>query len=122
MRGKGTSFTRDRGKLGEDVAVAFLKRNGYEIIERNYYHQHGEIDIVAREGKVLVFVEVKARRSTAFGRPEESVTPKKQELLRRTAEGYMLDRNIGEAECRFDVVAVVLQNGTAECELFRDCF
>lgn len=118
----GASSNRRRGALGEDVAAAFLRQNGYEIVEQNYYHQHGEIDIIAREGKVLVFVEVKARRSDRFGAPEEAVTPKKQEMLRRTAEGYIVERNIGECDCRFDVVAVMMSGGTAECRVLKDCF
>lgn len=116
------SSHRQRGTLGEVAAAAFLQRNGYEIVEQNYYYQHGEIDIIAKEGNTLVFVEVKARTSTKFGAPEEFVTPKKQELLRRTAEGYMIERNIGEADCRFDVVAVVMKDGHAECRILKDCF
>jgi putative endonuclease len=113
---------RQKGKLGEDIAVDFLKQNGYEIIEQNFYYQHGEIDIIAKESETLVFVEVKMRKSIAFGAPEEFVTPKKQELLRRTAEGFMIERNIGEAHCRFDVVAIVLRDGKAECKVLKDCF
>ncbi|NUN69295.1 MAG: YraN family protein [Bacteroidetes bacterium] len=120
MSRKGTS--RQRGVQGEDAAAEFLRSNGYEIIERNYYYQHGEIDIIAKEGTTLAFVEVKTRRSSRFGAPEESVTPKKQELLRRTAEGYVAERNIGNVECRFDVVAVLMNEGTAECRLLKDCF
>lgn len=119
---RGTASHRHRGALGEDVAAAFLRQNGYEIVEQNYFYNHGEIDIVAKDGSTLVFVEVKARRSERFGAPEEAVTPKKQELLRRTAEGYMIERNIGEADCRFDVVAVLMTNGAAECRLLKDCF
>ncbi len=113
---------RELGKEAESIAASFLEQNGYTILERNFYYQHGEIDIVARDGSILVFVEVKMRRSTRFGAPEESVTPKKQELLRRTAEGYVQVKNIGAVECRFDVVSIVLKNGAAECNIFRDCF
>jgi putative endonuclease len=113
---------RQKGTLGEAIAVNFLKQNGYEVIEQNYYYRHGEIDIIAKEQDALVFVEVKSRKSAKFGAPEEFVTPKKQELLRRTAEGYMIERNIGEANCRFDVVAIILKEGKAECNVFRDCF
>lgn len=116
------SSARQKGKLGEEAAAGFLKQNGYEIIERNYYYQHGEIDIIAKEGTILAFIEVKSRRTAAFGEPEESVTPKKQELIRRTAEGYMIERNIGEAECRFDVVSVVMQDGKADCKILKNCF
>lgn len=111
-----------KGDLGEETAADFLRRNGYDIIERNYRHRRGEIDIVASENGVLVFVEVKYRRSRRFGAPEEAVTPAKQELLRRTAEGYAVEREIGERECRFDVVAVTADGGRAEIELFRNAF
>jgi len=94
MNRKGAKSYRNKGKIGEEVALNFLKQNGYEILEQNYYYNHGEIDIIAKDGAVLVFLEVKSRRSTRFGEPEESVTPKKQELLRRTAEGYVTEKNI----------------------------
>ncbi|MDP1677529.1 MAG: YraN family protein [Bacteroidota bacterium] len=122
MNRKGAKSQRNKGKIGEDVAVNYLKQNGYEILEQNYYYNHGEIDIVAKDGKVLVFVEVKSRRSVRFGEPEESVTPKKQELLRRTAEGYVIEKNIGEIDCRFDVVSVVMNEGKADCKVLKNCF
>lgn len=122
MNRKGAMTQRETGILGEDVAVNFLKQNGYDILEQNFYYQHGEIDIVAKESESLVFIEVKTRRTAQFGEPEESVTPKKQELLRRTAEGYVQQRNISEISCRFDVVSVVIKDGRATCRLFKDCF
>jgi putative endonuclease len=122
MNRKGATSQRSKGKIGEDVAVIFLKRNGYKILEQNYFYNHGEIDIVAKDGNVLAFVEVKSRRSTRFGEPEESVTPKKQELLRRTAEGYVIEKNIGDIDCRFDVVSVIMKGGKAECKILKDCF
>jgi putative endonuclease len=113
---------RSKGRVGEEIAADFLKRTGYEILEQNYFFNHGEIDIIAKEGNTLVFVEVKSRRSTAFGEPEESVTPKKQELLRRTAEGYVQQKNIGEIDCRFDVVSVMTKDGKADCKVLKNCF
>ena len=110
------------GTIGEDVAIQFLVKNGYEILTRNYYYNHGEIDVVAKDGTVLVFVEVKTRRSKIFGAPEEAVTPKKQELIRRTAEGYVLEKGITDSECRFDVVAVELSGGEAHCSVLKNCF
>ena len=118
----GGPSTRERGAAGEEAAVRFLQQSGYEIIERNYYYLRGEIDIVAKDGTVLVFVEVKSRRSTSFGAPEESVTPKKQELLRRTAEGYVAERGIVDTECRFDVVSVIMRDGKEECMILKNCF
>lgn len=122
MTPAGERSKREKGKIGEEVAIEFLKSRGYDILEQNYYYNHGEIDIIATENETLVFVEVKSRRSEKFGEPQESVTPKKQELLRRTAEGYVAERNITDRECRFDVVAVMFRDGAAECTLFKNCF
>ena len=122
MNHKDTKSQRKIGILGEGVAEKYLQQNGYTILEKNYYYNHGEIDIVAKDGNVLVFVEVKSRKTDQFGKPEESVTPKKQELLRRTAEGYVSSKNVGEMECRFDVVSVIMKNGKTECELLKNCF
>lgn len=113
---------RKKGAIGEETAAAFLRNNGYTIIEMNYYYQHGEIDIIAKENDVLVFVEVKSRSSSRYGAPEESVTPKKQEILRRTAEGYMIERNLTDIVCRFDVVSISSDNGAEHCTVFKDCF
>mgnify|MGYP001574960097 CR=1 FL=1 len=107
---KGTKSQRTIGTNWEDVAVKFLQQKGFEIIERNFYYNHGEIDVIAKEKDELVFIEVKFRRNEKFGSAEESVTPKKQELLRRTAEGYVLKNNIENISCRFDVVAIHLEN------------
>lgn len=122
MKRTGTSSARAEGDAGELAAVEFLKQNGYVILERNYYYDHGEIDIIAKEGAALVFVEVKSRRSTRFGAPEESVTPKKQALIRRTAEGYAAERGITDTDCRFDVVSVLVKDEKMECTILKDCF
>lgn len=118
----GGMSKKSKGDLGEETAAEHLRRNGFDIIERNYRRRGGEIDIVASDGGVLVFIEVKFRRNTAFGAPQESVTPAKQERLRRTAEVYVAERGIGERECRFDVVAVTAGGGTARIEHFRNAF
>jgi putative endonuclease len=94
------------GRTGEAIALADLRRKKYAIIETRFRFLRGEIDIIARDGRTLVFVEVKMRMSDAFGRPEEAVTPGKQEQIRKVAEGYLLKRRLGDVECRFDVIAV----------------
>ncbi|MGB9773950.1 MAG: YraN family protein [Bacteroidota bacterium] len=98
--------TITKGKKGEEAAVEFLQNLGYEIICRNYRFEHGEIDIIAWDGEVLVFVEVKLRRSRRFGVPEDSVTARKQQHIKRAAEGFLYERGIQDVECRFDVVAI----------------
>ena len=97
---------RARGTLGEEVAVDYLVKKGYRILERNFRFERGEIDIVAEENGVLVFVEVKTRHSKSVGDPEDAVTIGKRDQLRKVAEGYLFKHNIDGRECRFDVVAV----------------
>ncbi len=111
-----------RGAVGELLAVRFLEREGMKILRRNYRFERGEIDIVAEEGEEIVFVEVKARRSKAFGEPEEAVTDHKQEQLRKVAEGYLFEHELSDRACRFDVVAIFFHNGRAEINHIKNAF
>jgi putative endonuclease len=113
---------RIQGKAGEDLAARFLERNGMKIIERNYRFERGEIDLIAEEGDELVFVEVKARRSTVFGTPEDAVTEEKQEQVYSVADGYLFEHNIDNRPCRFDVVAIEFKNDTADIRHIRNAF
>jgi putative endonuclease len=111
------------GRKGEEVAVDFLRKQGYRIIKRNYRCRAGEIDIVAKEGSSLVFVEVKSRRSTHFGLPEEAVSYEKRRRLTRVTLGYFAHHRIKEAKCRFDVVSVVMNDhGVKEIRLIKNAF
>jgi putative endonuclease len=94
------------GKAGEDAAVDYLVRKGYRIVERNFRFERGKIDIVAEDGGVLVFVEAKARRSLAFGEPEDAVTPAKRRQILKVAQGYLMQHSIEDRECRFDIITV----------------
>lgn len=94
------------GKAGEEYACRELERRGYAILARRFRTRMGELDIVARDGRTLVFIEVKARRSVRFGEPVEAVTWQKQQRLARMAAEYVLQHGIGDAGCRFDVVSV----------------
>lgn len=94
-----------RGEPAEDLAAAFLERQGLRILERNYRCRFGEIDLVARSGALLVFVEVRARRSEAFGGAAGSITAAKRRRLVATARHYLARRGADQA-CRFDVVLV----------------
>lgn len=94
------------GNYGEELACKFLKKNGYQILERNYRIRGGEIDIVAREKETLVFVEVKTRYSHEYGLPEESITPWKIKALLKTARFYIQKIKWGEKEYRLDFVSV----------------
>ena len=95
------------GDRGEILAVEFLKNKGYKIVETKYTNKIGEIDIVALDGKILVFVEVKCRSTLAFGRPYEAVDERKQQKIRRVAELYLLIKHKYYADCRFDIVEVL---------------
>ena len=111
-----------RGRAGEDLAVDYLVKKGYRILDRNYRYGHGEIDIVAEDGSVLVFVEVKARRSKQYGEPEDAITFRKRALLRRTADGYIYEHNIEDKDCRFDVVAVDYEPRSPEIRHIENAF
>ena len=99
---------RDTGIYGERLARDFLSQKGYRIVDTNFRCPHGEIDIVARDKDCLVFIEVRTKKSLAFGTPEESITPAKKERLRATANHYLQTHDDLPALWRIDVVAVEL--------------
>jgi putative endonuclease len=98
------------GMLGEKLAADFLTRQGYAIIETNFRCKEGEVDIIAKEGEFLVFVEVRAKHNSNFGTPEESITPRKKEHLRNVAAHYLETHDNLPAEWRIDFVAVELND------------
>lgn len=111
------------GRYGEDVAVRHLADAGLVVLERNWRCRDGEIDVVARDGDVLVFCEVKTRRSTGFGLPAEAVTRGKADRLRRLALLWLREREASAAELRFDVVSVLCRpSGPAAVEHLRGAF
>ena len=111
------------GARGEDLAVKYLKKKGYKVIERNYRCQRGEIDLVARQGDTLVFVEIKSRSSSGFGLPQEAVDRFKQDKLIEVARAYLAERRLTEdISMRFDVVAVQLTATGPDIELIKDAF
>ena len=120
------SPTSDRitlGKTGEDYACRELEHRGYEILARRFRTRLGEIDIIAREDDTLVFIEVKARRSTRFGEPCEAVHWRKQQTIGRLAAEYVLRYGIANARFRFDVVSVVFGEGLRpRVEILRNAF
>ena len=102
------------GAQGESIGAAHLEARGLRIVGRNYHTRYGEVDLIAEEGETLVFVEVKARRGTAYGTPEESVTPRKRERLTKTAQVYLAEHGLDQRHWRIDVVAITLRaNGPA---------
>ena len=102
------------GTESEIIAVDHLKKRRYQILERNYRTGLGEIDIVAKDGRTLVFVEVKARRSFRFGNPKGAVTPQKQRKISMVALSYLKSTGQDRASARFDVVTVSRYAGEEE--------
>ncbi len=95
------------GEAGEEAALRYLIRKKYKILARGFRLFRGEIDIIARDKKTLVFVEVKTRTRDDFGPPEEFVNPPKQRQIRKIAQGFLSQNNMEDVECRFDVLALI---------------
>lgn len=110
------------GKTGEGIASGFLTQNGYQILDVNYRCPIGEIDIVAREKGELVFVEVKTRKSSALGYPEQAVGTAKQKKMSQLALWYLRDKKVGDAPVRFDVVAILMLPSGNDIRLIRNAF
>ncbi len=106
------SRSHDLGRSGEEAAIKYLQRKKFKILERGFRFHKGEIDIIARDGETVVFIEVKSRRKWEHGLPEESVTPAKQRQIRRIAEAYLALKNPGDVPCRFDVVSLYFEPET----------
>ncbi len=114
---------REIGNYGERVAGAFLRRNGYRVLYRNFLTDRGEIDLVCRCADVLVFVEVRSRAGIEFGRPGETIGEEKKEALLHAARRYLELLENREIFYRFDAVEVMLQAGKVPlCTLQRDIF
>mgnify|MGYP001004929930 CR=1 FL=1 len=114
--------TRDKGRGGEDLALAHLQKKGYVILERNYRCRYGEIDLIAKDGPTMVFVEVKSRRSNIFGSPEEAVGIAKQKKLSTVALYYLMEKHLDDRCARFDVVTVMTAEEKPEIRIIRDAF
>ena len=110
------------GKIGEDLARQRLKDLGYRIIKANYTCALGEIDLIARDGDVLVFVEIKTRKKQSLGLAKEAVTKRKQVKLSKVALAYLKYNNLLGSKARFDVVAVGVSEGKKEIEIVKDAF
>jgi len=133
---KDKTQNRETGDLGEDIACRFLVKQGFEIVERNYWKKFGEIDIIAKKAKKLHFIEVKSvTHETFYGRglddfrPEDNVHPAKLARLSRTIQTYLIEKGVsdlpaqaGETDWQFDVVTVFLnvKDKTAKVEMLED--
>lgn len=112
---------KELGDKGEAIAANYLQKEGYRIEARNYRYSRNEIDIIARNENLLVFVEVKTRTSTYFGYPEESVTARKAALIMEAAENYIFENN-WQGNIRFDIIAIEFNASQHQVHHFPDAF
>ncbi|MEA5003075.1 MAG: YraN family protein [Christensenella sp.] len=110
------------GKAGEDFTCDYLKKCGMKILARNYRAKKGEIDVIARDGSTIVFVEVKTRSSSAYGTAGEAVTYRKQQMVARTAQWYIMQNHIKESDFRFDVAEVSASGPELTMNYLRNAF
>ena len=109
------------GKWGEEYAASSLEKKGYELLERNWFFNKAELDIIALKDSQLVVVEVKTRNSDFFGDPQDFVTPAKIKLLVKAANEYIISNDL-DLEVRFDVIAVLKNKTHEQLEHFEDAF
>jgi putative endonuclease len=110
------------GRLGEDAAIQCLQAQGYRILARNYRCRFGEIDLIARDGAVLAFIEVKTRRSRAFGTAAGAVTLQKQRHIIKAAQIYLAHMKSAQEICRFDVVTIEMAAHQLRIEVIKNAF
>lgn len=109
------------GKLGEELAVDFLQKSGYDILETNWVFQKAEIDIIAQKENILAIVEVKTRSTIDFGLPQDFVKPKKIQLLVKAVNEYVISNDL-DVEVRFDIIAVYKEKNDYKIEHIDDAF
>lgn len=110
------------GKLAEEQAKRYLKKQGYQFVEANFFTKEGEIDLIFNDGEILVFVEVRAKRKLAFGSPEESITENKIMRCKKAANKYIYDKAQTNRACRFDVVTLVYEKNKWKIMHYKDAF
>ena len=110
------------GKAGEKLALKRLKKLGYKCIEKNYTCALGEIDLIARDGDYLVFIEIKTRKGHSIGYAKEAVDQRKIRQISKTALAYLKENECCDAKSRFDVVAITLNRGVEEIEVITNAF
>ncbi|WP_411893834.1 YraN family protein [Winogradskyella sp. A2] len=111
----------DLGKKGEQLAVDFLIKNGYDILERNYRFDRAEVDIIARKEGILSIIEVKTRTTVDFGNPQDFVKPKQIKNLVKAVNEYITEDQL-DLEVRFDIIAIVQENQSFKLEHLKDAF
>jgi putative endonuclease len=119
---KGFMLNKALGAKGEELAAKFLQRHGFEIMERNFRYEKGEIDIIARRGSLITFCEVKTRTSAAYGGGENAVDYRKQKQIRKVAEGFIVERDLEDYDFRFDVVVVEIKRDSTKIRIIQNAF
>ena len=118
-------MTKERlelGKFGEELALRKIKRLGYKKIVRNFRCPLGEVDIIARDGDTLVFMEIKTRKGRSIGYAKEAVNARKKRQISKVALAYMKSIDCSDLRARFDVVAISLGRGKPEIEVIKNAF
>lgn len=115
------AYHNELGKIGEQLAVDYLSRNGFTILERNFIYDKAELDIIARKENKIIVVEVKTRNSAFFGDPQDFVTKAKIKLMVKAANEYLITNNI-EMEVRFDIIAILKNQHIEKIEHFESAF
>jgi putative endonuclease len=115
------SESNELGKQGEEIAIAYLLKQGYHILDKNWRSGRNEIDIIAKDRDFLVIIEVKSRRSDIFIEPEEAVTKEKQQTLIRAANAYIFRKNIN-LETRFDIISIIHNKDETRINHLKDAF
>ncbi|MDO6812627.1 YraN family protein [Tenacibaculum soleae] len=111
----------DLGRKGEELAIEYLEKKGYLIVEKNYRYKKAEVDIIARKEAVLVVIEVKTRSSNYFGNPQDFVNPKKIKLLVMAIDNYVIEKDL-DVEIRFDIIAVLNNKESYTIQHIKDAF
>jgi putative endonuclease len=115
------AYHNELGKIGEQLAVDYLSRNGFTILERNFIFDKAELDIIAQKEKKVIVVEVKTRNSAFFGDPQDFVTRTKIQLMVKAANEYVLTNNI-DLEVRFDIISIIKNQHIEKVEHFENAF
>ncbi len=116
------SKNKSLGDQGEEIAVNELEKQGYTIVDRNFRKKYGEIDIIAKKGDTVAFVEVKTRVNTSMGLPREAVNLKKQNRIKNTAMAYITENQLYDTNFRFDVAEVMVLNDTVYFNYIENAF
>ena len=113
--------TREKGSAAEEIATDYLKKNGYEILEQNWYNSHQELDIIARKNKVVAIIEVKSLSSNYIREPYQSVNRNKQRLIISATNAYIRKHNVND-DVRFDIISIIMGRNEPQIEHIENAF